>query len=201
MAIASAILSLHRDGRQLWKQRKSVRLHSTLENYTRLTHTLLFRGDVYGKRHGRDGVSFSYNGIVYYGLMYCSYGHRFSRFPSSAQLVQVLILERVSLYSGNKLVEKRFLHERFMFSVSNAGHIHTVLVQRADLLQPRMFLIDSFWIKQKFNLRKQLHEIETDQISPLLYTSLNYITTTSSIGQISPQIDLSLHIPSHPCRR
>lgn len=70
-SIAEALLSLHRDGRPVWKQLKSARLPITVENYSCLRSAVLFGVDlVYGKKHRRDSVSFLHNGTEYCGLLF-----------------------------------------------------------------------------------------------------------------------------------
>lgn len=107
---------------------------------------------------------FSYNCIIYYGLTHCSYRHHSATLQSNAQLVQLLILEGEALYNCNNPLGRLFLHQCFKFTVSTAGYIHTAFIHRADLLQPSMFVIDAFCIKQKFNIQKSLYEVLRNNI-------------------------------------
>lgn len=142
---------------------KYVRFPPTVQNYDLLSHTILLGGDlVYGKTTRRDGVSFSYICTQCYGLICIAYGHIFISSSSGAVLLQVLLPEREPLYNFNTFVEHSFQHQRFKFTVSYAGRIHTELMHRLDLLQPAMFLIDPFWIKRNFHIHNTFTEIMDD---------------------------------------
>ena len=171
--VVKAIIHINTGGVPIWRPLKRVKLPRSARNFDKLTYKNIFCGDiVYGKHNRRDGILFNYCGREQMGLLDTVVAHsRCADVPHESRAVLVRLLETVALDEGNTKAVQVYGHIRVMCSRSTTGFVETVLVDAADIIEPLMVVIDTYWVKQNFGVHKKIDDLPTD---PQTQASMRY---------------------------